>query len=283
MNEVTIFNNEEFGTIRTTKVNNEPWFCLADVCKALGLSQASKVKERLNPKGVNSIPTLTNGGYQNAIFINESNLYKTIFQSRKPSAERFTDWVTSEVLPSIRKTGTYSVKGSDADTVDAVSKILELRQSMHDKGIPQKQIDEVTRDMEKSYNIVLPDRLIHEEKTTMNDIDAMIDYIYSHDVNNQPSYEEYVASLTVKATPEDKTNAIEDVNSQQTQTCDNNRLTVKRAAELMGCTQQFIRVGLQRGILTFGTAIKMSSVWTYYISPQKFEEVTGIKVERGRD
>lgn len=108
MNEVKIFNNDEFGEIKTATVNNEPMFCLADVCKALGLTQPSKVKERLNEKGVNTIPTLTSGGTQNLLYVNESNLYKTIFQSRKESAERFTDWVTSEVLPSIRKHGIYA-------------------------------------------------------------------------------------------------------------------------------------------------------------------------------
>lgn len=107
MNELKVFNSDEFGEIRTSSIDGEPVFCLSDVCKALGLTQASKVKERLNEKGVNTIPTLTNGGTQNLLYINESNLYKTIFQSRKESAERFTDWVTSEVLPSIRKTGSY--------------------------------------------------------------------------------------------------------------------------------------------------------------------------------
>lgn len=107
MNELQIFNSEEFGDIRTVTIDNEPMFCLSDVCKALGLTQPSKVKERLNEKGVSSIPTLTAGGEQKLLYINESNLYKTIFQSRKESAERFTDWVTSEVLPAIRKTGSY--------------------------------------------------------------------------------------------------------------------------------------------------------------------------------
>ena len=107
MNELQIFNSEEFGDIRTVTIENEPMFCLSDVCKALGLTQPSKVKERLNEKGVSSIPTLTAGGEQRLLYINESNLYKTIFQSRKESAERFTDWVTSEVLPAIRKTGAY--------------------------------------------------------------------------------------------------------------------------------------------------------------------------------
>ena len=106
--ELQIFSNSEFGEIRTITKDDEPMFCLADVCKALELTQPSKVKERLNSKGVNIIPTLTKGGEQKLLYINESNLYKTIFQSRKESAERFTEWVTSEVLPSIRKTGSYS-------------------------------------------------------------------------------------------------------------------------------------------------------------------------------
>lgn len=109
MNELQIFNSEEFGDIRTVTINNEPMFCLSDVCKALGLTQPSKVKDRLNEKGVSSIPTLTAGGEQKLLYINESNLYKTIFQSRKESAERFTDWVTSEVLPAIRKNGSYQL------------------------------------------------------------------------------------------------------------------------------------------------------------------------------
>ncbi len=108
MNNLKIYNSDEFGEIRTVIVNDEPMFCLADICKALELSQPSKVKERLLEKGVRSIPTLTNGGTQNLLYVNEANLYKTIFQSRKEPAERFTDWVTSEVLPSIRKTGQYT-------------------------------------------------------------------------------------------------------------------------------------------------------------------------------
>lgn len=105
MDNLQIFNNAEFGSVRTVLVDNEPLFCLADVCRALDLTQPSKVKSRLNEKGVNTIPTLTAGGKQRVIFINEPNLYKTIFQSRKPNAEKFTDWVTTEVLPAIRKRG----------------------------------------------------------------------------------------------------------------------------------------------------------------------------------
>ena len=108
--ELQIFSNSEFGEIRTITKDNEPMFCLADVCKALELEQVSRVKARLKTDGVTTSKVTDRlGREQEATFINESNLYKTIFQSRKESAERFTDWVTSEVLPSIRKTGGYGM------------------------------------------------------------------------------------------------------------------------------------------------------------------------------
>lgn len=106
--ELQIFNNSEFGQIRTVIVDSEPMFCLADVCKALEITHITDVKNRLKQDGVGTAEVIDNiGRKQNATFINESNLYKTIFQSRKERAERFTEWVTSEVLPSIRKTGSY--------------------------------------------------------------------------------------------------------------------------------------------------------------------------------
>lgn len=133
MNDLQIFNNEEFGEIRTAVVNDEPMFCLADICKALELTQPSKVKERLNEKGVRSIPTLTKGGEQKLLYINESNLYKAIFQSRKESTERFTEWVTSEVLPSIRKTGSYGMPKTTGGQIQLLAQgYTELEQKVND-------------------------------------------------------------------------------------------------------------------------------------------------------
>lgn len=132
MNNLQIFSNSEFGEIRTITKDDEPMFCLADVCKALELTQPSKVKERLNSKGVNIIPTLTKGGEQKLLYINESNLYKTIFQSRKESAERFTDWVTGEVLPSIRKTGSYSMPKTTGGQIQLLAQgYTELEQAVN--------------------------------------------------------------------------------------------------------------------------------------------------------
>lgn len=110
MNNLQIFNNAEFGSVRTVLVNNEPLFCLADVCRALDLEQASRVKTRLKQDGVTTSKVIDSlGRAQRATFINEPNLYKIIFQSRKPNAEKFTNWVTTEVLPAIRKRGVYAM------------------------------------------------------------------------------------------------------------------------------------------------------------------------------
>ena len=107
-NIVETYTSKEFGKIRTVTKDNEPMFCLADVCKALDITHVTDVKNRLKQDGVGTSEVIDSlGRKQTAIFINESNLYKVIFQSRKPSAERFTDWVTDEVIPSIRKNGGY--------------------------------------------------------------------------------------------------------------------------------------------------------------------------------
>lgn len=121
MNELEIFKNEEFGEIRTVMKDGQPMFCLSDVCKALEISNVGNVKQRLSEKGIHTADTPTNGGMQKMIFINEANLYKTIFQSRKKSAERFTDWVTTEVLPSIRKTGSYGKPMTTAQKIQLLA------------------------------------------------------------------------------------------------------------------------------------------------------------------
>lgn len=111
MKDLKIFNNNEFGEVRTSIIDDEPYFSLNDVCRILEIKNSRQAKTRLSDKGVITNDILTNGGTQKADFINESNLYKLVFQSRKPEAERFADWVTSEVLPAIRKHGAYMTDG----------------------------------------------------------------------------------------------------------------------------------------------------------------------------
>lgn len=109
MNELKVFNNEEFGQVRTLEENGNILFCGSDIAKALGYSQTAKaVREHCKEDGC-LIQTVIDsmGREQQAKFINEGNLYRLIINSKLPSAEKFEHWVFDEVLPTIRKTGGY--------------------------------------------------------------------------------------------------------------------------------------------------------------------------------
>lgn len=110
MNELKIFENAEFGQVRTVIIDSEPWFVGKDVADALGYSNSRDAVSKHvmdDDKGVAKCDTL--GGKQDLGIINESGLYALILGSRLASAKRFKHWVTSDVLPAIRRTGTYKV------------------------------------------------------------------------------------------------------------------------------------------------------------------------------
>lgn len=139
MNDLQIFNNEEFGEVRTSVVNNEPVFCLSDICKALEMSNPTMVAQRLDEDERTKLD-LGRAGETN--FITESGLYAVILRSDKPNAKKFRKWVTSEVLPSIRKNGGY-IAGQDSLSDDELlAKALMVAQnkiSERDRIISEKQ------------------------------------------------------------------------------------------------------------------------------------------------
>ena len=102
-----IFENPEFGAVRSILIDGEPWFVAADVCKALELEKTNRALSRLDDdeKGAHSVSTP--GGRQRMSIISESGLYSLILGSRKPEARAFKRWITHEVIPSIRKHGAY--------------------------------------------------------------------------------------------------------------------------------------------------------------------------------
>lgn len=109
MDNIQIFKNESFGEVRVAGTSEEPLFCLADVCKVLELGNPSQVKTRLCGEVItNEVIPDSLGRQQEMIFINEDGLYDVILDSRKPQAKTFRKWVTSEILPSIRKHGIYA-------------------------------------------------------------------------------------------------------------------------------------------------------------------------------
>ena len=108
-NQLQIFSNPEFGEVRT-KVDEkgEPWFCAKDVCDALGYKQTHKAVERhVDDEDGMKRPTPTTSGIQQMLYVNESGLYSLILSSKLENAKRFKHWVTSEVLPTIRKRGAF--------------------------------------------------------------------------------------------------------------------------------------------------------------------------------
>ena len=143
MSELQIFNNSEFGEIRTVTIDNEPMFCLMDICKALGMKNSTMVASRLEEDEVTKLDLGSKSGETN--FITESGLYAVILRSDKPSAKKFRKWVTSEVLPSIRKTGSYSVPQTTAGQIQLLAKgHMELEQKIDDVN---KDLQDFKQDM----------------------------------------------------------------------------------------------------------------------------------------
>ena len=128
MSNISIFN---FNThkVRTTIIDDQVWFCKKDVLDVLCITRGSEINNSLDAKGVVNNGTLTKGGVQNLTFINEPNLYRIIFKSRKAEARAFQDWVFNEVLPQIRKTGQYAVPKIDKG-LSYVKKLEVIKQSL---------------------------------------------------------------------------------------------------------------------------------------------------------
>ena len=135
--EIQIFSNSKFGQLRVAlNENGETVFCLADVCKALGLTNASMVKDRLDLTNLSSIEVCTkstnrHGEYVRTTkmtYIGEPNLYRCIFQSKKEEAKEFQDWVFNTVLPQIRKTGGYIPVSAEDDEKSILAKALNIMQ-----------------------------------------------------------------------------------------------------------------------------------------------------------
>lgn len=174
MDEVKIFKSKEFGQIRTAGTTDNPMFCLSDVCKALGLS-AKGVNQRLNKEVISNYPLETVGGTQQALFVNEDGLYDVILDSRKPEAKQFRKWITSEVLPSIRKTGGY-IATTQEDTPELImAKALQVAQATiekHNARILQLEVENV----EKSKAIEQAEEQVVQLSDAVASMKPKVDY-----------------------------------------------------------------------------------------------------------
>ena len=128
-NELTIFENTQFGKIRSLLIEGEPWFVAADVCRALEIGNPSDAIKRLDSDEVMTLDlneghSGTRGGAQKLNLVNEPGMYALVLGSRKPSAKAFKRWIAHDVIPSIRKTGMYSANLSPAEQLVAQAKML---------------------------------------------------------------------------------------------------------------------------------------------------------------
>lgn len=138
----SIFNFNEHGVRVICGSNGEPWFCLTDVYKSLDISRTSRLFRELDEKGVADYHTPTNGGIQKLKFINEPNLYRIIFRSNKREALNFQNWVFADVLPSIRKTGSYSARQTAYDELNRLcmqEKVSKEKGTFHSLGMHKRK------------------------------------------------------------------------------------------------------------------------------------------------
>lgn len=126
MEHLQVFTNKEFGEIRTVEINGEPWLVGKDVAEILGYTNPSKaLADHVDEEDKLNNETLLSLGQRGGWLINESGLYSLVLSSKLPGAKRFKRWITSEVLPAIRKTGSYSTGRMEEEKIRAQSKRSE--------------------------------------------------------------------------------------------------------------------------------------------------------------
>lgn len=203
MTDLKVFNNEEFGEIRGFKdENDEVWFVGKDVAQALGYGKGKSLNNAVanhvdvEDKGVTEM--MTPGGKQNLIIINESGLYSLIMGSKLPSAKKFKRWVTSEVLPTIRKTGHYEMSGYTPKATslgEVVNLIKVTRETMKAQKASPTEIATAVKKICEQFGVELPRCFVKPERMTMADAMDMVDFIYSQPKGKgkkQPTYEDYI-------------------------------------------------------------------------------------------
>ncbi len=166
MNALRIFENKEFGEVRVLEKDNEPWFIGKDVAEILGYSNprdAIYKHVEFEDKGVAKCDTL--GGSQELTVINESGLYSLILSSKLPGAKKFKHWVTSEVLPSIRKNGGYIANQENLSDSELMAKALLVAQNTI--NAKSKQLEEANKKIEADFGKVLFAECVESSKSSI--------------------------------------------------------------------------------------------------------------------
>ncbi len=177
MNELRIFENPEFGSIRTVEVNGEPWFVGKDVAEILGYEKPTdSVRKRVDDEDRGISKMETPSGKQNMTIINESGLYSLVLGSKLPTAKKFKRWVTSDVLPSIRKHGLYAMDEILANPDVLINALTELKEERQRRKKLESETVELSRaitEMQPKVNYV---DIVLKSKNTVNISQIAQDY-----------------------------------------------------------------------------------------------------------
>ena len=209
MNELQIFKNSEFGEVRTIVIDSEPYFVGKDVAEILKYTNPQKaLRDHVDEEDKTVNESFTVNGTM-GILINESGLYSLILRSQLPSAKRFKRWVTHEVLPAIRKTGAYAINHKQPTLTEIINIIRTTRETMEEQGATPHDKAVAVKGICDQYGVKLPDCFVQPEKTTMKDVDDMIDFIYSHPRGRGhriPTYDDFIIHMSIQNNPklEDK-------------------------------------------------------------------------------
>lgn len=203
MNNIQIFENTEFGSIRTTMINGEVWFVGKDVANALGYTNSRKAiadHVDVEDKGVTKCDTL--GGSQEITIINESGLYSLALSSKLPTAKKFKRWVTAEILPSIRKTGSYNINETNPQLLIATA-LIEANKLLVAEKEKNKQLtvdNQIMKPKAEYFDELVDKNLLTNFRDTAKEfhikqnefIQFLIDknYIYRDTKNNLKPYAE---------------------------------------------------------------------------------------------
>lgn len=193
MNEMQIFQNPEFGTVRTVELNGEPWLVGKDVAEALGYSNTRKALAdhvEAEDKGVTKCDTL--GGTQELTIINESGLYSLVLSSKLPTAKKFRKWVTGEVLPSIRKHGAYMTQETLQAALLSPDTMIALCQQLKDEQCKRQKLEAAHSELQVRAEIMRPKAEYFDQLVDRNLLTSLRDTSKVLGVGQQ----EFIAFLT---------------------------------------------------------------------------------------
>lgn len=192
MTDVKIFNSPMFGELRVTRnEKGELLFCLKDVCNSLGLqvgATAKRLRGDINSNNVSSITVLdANNHGQQMYFVTEPDLYRCIFQSRKPRAREFRDWVFNEVLPSLRATGAYVVAKEEDSEEDIIARgLIAAKAALARREERIKQLETQTEQQAQTIDIQQKELTLAAPKVRYyDDTLASVDFVTTQQIANE--------------------------------------------------------------------------------------------------